>query len=83
MVLHGLLQVNTETIGAWGTVRRQDGSNDPNDLHVYDFELILDEMHGGSRKHHVTVEHRYSDGALALLIAGLQAIQDVRNVDSP
>lgn len=71
MALHFALKVNTETIGYFSAVRTSIGSDDT-DVNEYRIEL-RDEGDQSTRVAHIN--HRYDDGALDLVIAGLQAIK--------
>ena len=72
MAIHFQIKVNTETIGYFSAVRTSIGS-DATDNNEYRIEL-RDEGDQTTRVAHI--HHRYDDGALDLVIAGLQAIKE-------
>lgn len=72
MALHFVLRVNDTAIGAFTAVRTS-GGTDADDVNTYRVELL----DGDASRRVTEVQHRYGDGAIDLVIAGLQAIQEL------
>lgn len=70
MALHFDLQVNTETIGTFYARRQNEGIQEPDSINAYEWRVIQgDEMYQG------LIEHRFGDGAWALVELVLQEVE--------
>ncbi|MFE5790622.1 hypothetical protein ACIGKR_12125 [Rhodococcus qingshengii] len=69
MALHFSLKINTETIGMFTAVRKS-GGTDPDDMNTYEVTVETRPLTAHHRQIAVqsfTLEHRYGDGAWALV----------------
>ncbi|MCW2092832.1 UNVERIFIED_ORG: hypothetical protein M2328_006112 [Rhodococcus erythropolis] len=79
MALHFPLMINGHTIGHFAAVRKS-GGMDPDDMNTYEVEVRKHPLGGAvyapyGETRSFSVEHRYGDGAWALVRKALENIE--------
>jgi hypothetical protein len=80
MSLHATLKVNGDPVGMFEAQRRHrpGGGTDPDEVNTYDVCLSTEQGNVW-----VAVQHRYGDGAWALVRAGIDAVEVAHEARRP
>lgn len=70
-----MLKVNSSPIGAC-VIQRRDNGDEPNEDTILTYDVALDDLQHDTPDWTAVVQHRYGDGAWALVRKGLDAALD-------